>query len=179
MGEATKSVTVRGVGGEAARIDLSGIAGVVALRARAGEVFGLAPYRLKLCIAGRVIEDGEPLSDLCREGKEDEEITVVAQSFGPEWYPQDKYMHEGKDVLRIEYGIGPGRFPVQTVFIHYTDGSVDDGHNQYDACEWGPDAAEARALIENFGFVQRGRSHYGGERGTVREYVPLEHPEIQ
>lgn len=72
-GAKAESLEVRRVGGEMVEFDSDTIASVPDLRARVGVSLRLAPSRLKLCVGDRVIEDDEPLSNLCRGG----EITAV------------------------------------------------------------------------------------------------------
>lgn len=177
----TESLEVRRVGGELVEFDPDGAASVPDLRARVGAALSLAPARLKLCVGDRVIEDDASLSDLCSGIA----ITAVVIT---DWYPKGKYVHDGKDVLKILTDVGEGRFPEEKVAIFYTDGSVLRGAHQYDAYESGPDLWEAEELVVKFGFVRSYGSLFTDDAADASDwqcgdsmygnaFVPPENPE--
>mmetsp|Transcript_56691 Transcript_56691/g.90134 ORF Transcript_56691/g.90134 Transcript_56691/m.90134 type:complete len:181 (+) Transcript_56691:64-606(+) len=153
-----QSLCAVSIDGQSVGADLHGVENVAQMRARIAEAIGKPPCQIKLISGVCIVEDTEEISKL------ESTLTVVVLQREPTWLPVGKYMHDGKEVLKIT---GSSVYGSRSR-IHYVDGSSKDGTS----CHSFDD------LVKKFGFVthwQREHDRYYG--GDMFEAVPIEDPD--
>jgi len=136
--------------GDIVEASVEDIVNVAELRSRLAIVCGVRPGFVQVL-------DGDALldkDDTRVEALSGRELTVMLST---DWYPAGKYIHDGKDVLKITTQSAEdsrGYVEEDSCEIHYTDGSQ----------EQTADLDCANRLIEEFGFV----------RHTINASFPLD-----
>lgn len=166
-----ESLCAVSIDGQSVDADLRGVENVAQLRARIAENTGKPTCQIQLISGVYIVEDTEEISKL------ESTLTVVVLQREPSWLPVGKYMHDGKEVLKIT-GVSQSHSlcvvsGVSSVYgsrsrIHYVDGSSNDGTS----CHSFDD------LVKQFGFViHRQREHDRYYGGDMFEAVPIEDPD--
>jgi hypothetical protein len=156
-----ESLCIVGLDGHPVNVDISDAKTVPQLRFCVAAAIGKPARQVQLLDGTHTLEDVDELP------VPESSITLVILTREPAWLPMNKYMHDGKEVLKITGSAVYGAAR-HSSHIHYIDGTSEksDSYDAYDA------------LVEEFGFVVHKSREEAPESGCeMFEAVPFEDPD--